>query len=172
MSVPSTAVAEVGEEFGPWIGRSQYRTTAEFSDAVAAKYQQLYDQGYSDTMDLVGRGLVANDNTVIGSRVDALARNGLRDWLSNVEGIEEGPGSIIQVNRRLYDPSGSGAYRIPDVYIPGANAIFDGTIAYKTNLLDQTIDFNAFSGGGSVTIIRPSGLVTNGVQGSYGLYFP
>jgi hypothetical protein len=172
VSVPSTAVAEVGEEFGPWIGRSQYRTTAEFSDAVAAKYQQLYDQGYSLTMQDVAQGLVKNDPMVIGGKVDTFARTGLRDWLSNAEGIEEGPGSIIQVNRRLYDPCGSGAYRIPDVYIPGANTIFDGTIAYKTNLLDQTIDFNAFSGGGNVTIIRPSGLVTNGVQGSYGLYFP
>jgi hypothetical protein len=139
---------------------------------VAAKYQQLYDQGYALTTNRVAQGLVANDPMAIGADVDAFARQGLRRWLANAEGIEEGGGNIIQVNRRLYDPTGSGAYRIPDVYIPGANTIFDGTIAYKTNLLDQTIDFNAFSGGGHVTIIRPSGLVTNGVQGSYGLYFP
>ena len=86
--------------------------------------------------------------------------------------MSDAPLFRFQVNRRLYDPAGSGAYRIPDVYIPGANAIFDGTIAEKTNLLQQTIDFNSFSGGGNVTIIRPSGLVTNGIQGSYGLYFP
>ena len=143
----------------------------EFRDAVAAKYQQLYDEGYAATRDLVDRGLVADNNTVIGSRVDSLARNGLRDWLSGVEGIEEGPGQIIQVNRRLYNATGS-RYRIPDVYIPGAGMIFDGTIAEKTSLLRQTIDFHNFSGGGNVMIIRPSQLQTATVQGSYGLFFP
>jgi hypothetical protein len=145
---------------------------AEFDAAVGVRYQQLVDQGYTDTMDLVARGLVRNDPTVIGSRVDSIARTGLRDWLRNVEGIQEGPGQIIRVNRRLYDPSGGGAYRIPDVYIPGARSIFDATIAEKTNLLPQTIDFHAFSGRGNVTIVRPSTLVTPGAQGSYGLRFP
>lgn len=123
-------------------------------------------------MDLVARGLVKNDPTAIGSRVDSIARTGMRDWLMNVEGIQEGPGQIIQVNRRLYDPAGSGAYRIPDVYVPGVRSIFDATIAEKTISLPQTIDFRAFFGGGNVTIVRPSTLVTPGAQGSYGLRFP
>jgi hypothetical protein len=67
---------------------------------------------------------------------------------------------------------GSGAYRIPDVYIRGAGSIFDGTIAQKTAFMPQTIDFNGFSLGGNVTIVRPNQLVTNGIQGSYGLHFP
>ena len=144
---------------------------AEFDSAVGARYQQLVDQGYADTMDLVRQGLVENDPMVIGGRVDSIARTGLRDWLSNVEGIDEGPGQIIQVNRRLYDPAGSGAYRIPDVYIPGAQSIYDATIAEKGIFLPQTIDFNAFSGGANITIIRPSTLVTPGATGSYGLHF-
>jgi hypothetical protein len=126
--------AAVSEPYGPWIGRSGYRTAAAFSEGVASKYQQLYDQGYASTMALVSQRMVANDPLIIGSRVDAFARYQLRDWLSNFEGIEEGPGKIIQANRRLYDPLGSGAYRIPDVYILGAGDIFDGTIAEKTNL--------------------------------------
>jgi hypothetical protein len=156
---------------GPTIGRSGYRTLAEFDAAVGAKYQQLVNEGYADTMDLVGRGLVKNDPMVIGSRVDSIVRTGMRDWLSSVEGIQEGPGRIIQINRRLYNPAGTG-YRIPDVYIPGAGSIYDATIAEKTISLRQTIDFRAFSGGGNVTIVRPSTLVTPGAQGSYGLYFP
>jgi hypothetical protein len=161
-----------GEGFiGPTIGRSGFKTIGEFRDAVAVKYQQLYNQAYSDTMNLVSQGLVENDPLVIGSRVDGIARTGLRDWSLNVEGIQEGPGRILQINRRLYNPSGGGAYRIPDVYVPGARSIFDGTIALKNNMLPQTVDFNIFSGGGNVMIIRPAPLVTGGVQGSYGLIF-
>ncbi len=166
------ALADAAEVFGPGIGRSGYSTTAEFDAAVGGKYQQLVDRGYADTMDLVARGLVKNDPTVIGSRVDSIARTGLRDWLRNVEEIQEGPGQIIQVNRRLYNLVGTGAYRIPDVYIPGARSIYDATIADKSIVLPQTIAFRIFSGGGNITIIRPSTLVTPFAKGSYGLYFP
>jgi hypothetical protein len=121
-------------------------------------------------MDQVGRGLVRNNRTVIGSRVDSIARAGMRDWLLQVEGIEEGAGRIIQVNRRLYNLTGAG-YRIPDVYIPGARSVYDATIAEKTISSPQAIDFRVFSGGGNVTIVRSSTLVTPGAQGSYGLSF-
>jgi hypothetical protein len=164
-------VAEAEGFIGPTIGRSGYRTMGEFDAGVGAKYQQLVDQGYADTMYRVGQGLVKNDRMVIGSEVDAYARTGMRRWLANAEGIQEGPGRIIQINRRLYNPAGTG-YRIPDVYVPGARSVYDATIAEKTISLPQTIDFRGFSGGGNVTIVRPSTLVTPGAQGSYGLYFP
>ena len=48
------------------------------------------------------------------------------------EGIGEGQGQLIQVNRYLYDPGGSGSYRIPDVSIPGANQIYDATLGFKS----------------------------------------
>jgi hypothetical protein len=164
-------VAEAEGFIGPTIGRSGYRTAAEFDSAVGARYQQLVDQGYAQTMKRVGQGLVKNDPMVIGSEVDSFARTGMRRWLANAEGIQEGPGRIIQINRRLYNAAGTG-YRIPDVYIPGARSVYDATIAEKTVSLPQTIDFRAFSGGGNVTIVRPSTLATPGAQGSYGLYFP
>ena len=161
------------EEFiGPTIGRSGYRTAAEFDSAVYAKYQELVDQGYSQTMKFVASGALPNNPMVIGREVDTFARTGLRDWLRIVEGIEEGPGRIIQINRRLYDPAGGGAYRVPDVYIPAARSIYDATIAEKTISLQQVIDFHAFSGGANVTIVRPLTLVTPGAQGSHGLNFP
>ena len=160
-------VADAGF-IGPTIGRSGFRDIGEFRDAVAAKYQEFYDQGYAITMQNVADGMVASDPAVVGSRVDAFARLRLFDWLDS-EGIEEGPGQIIQINRRLYDPLGNGLYRIPDVYIPASQSILDGSIALKTAATQQIQDFWSFSNGASVTIIRPSSLVTNGVQGSYGI---
>jgi hypothetical protein len=140
------------------IGNSGYRSIGEFTDAVTAKYQSLYDQGYSIASQNATQGLISNTARAIGSDADAFARVGLRDWLTNVEGIQEGPGEIIQVNRRLYDPSGSGAYRIPDVYIPGSQTILDGSISFKTGATPQVVDFGKFSGGAKTTIIAPSGL--------------
>jgi hypothetical protein len=145
---------------------------AEFDAAVGTKYQQLVDQGYNQVMKSVSKGLVPNDPLAIGNRMDSFARTGMRRWLQNAEGINEGPGQIIQVNRRLYTPAGGGGYRIPDVYIPGARSIYDATISEKSIHLPQVIDFRAFSSGANVTIVRPSTLVTPGAQGSYGLHFP
>ncbi len=110
---------------------------AEFDAAVGAKCQQLVDQGYAQTMKRVGQGLVKNERMVIGSEVDSAARQGMRDWLRSVEGIQEGPGRIVQINRRLYDPTGTGAFRIPDVYVPGARSVYDATIAEKTISLSR-----------------------------------
>jgi hypothetical protein len=159
----------VGEEFGPWIGRSQYRTTAEFSDAVFQRYQQFYDQADAIVQQRVAAGTICNDPKVVGGVTDTIARGYLRAWLRNAEGIQEGPGNIIQVNRWLRDPLSS-AYRIPDVSIPGNNIIFDGTLATsppKSALWPQISDFNTFSGGSNVIIVQPTRL-----GGSYGVVFP
>jgi hypothetical protein len=164
MTLPA-APAATAAEIGPGIGQSNFRTMEEFGDAVFSQYQQLHDQGYAITMQQVSQGLVQNDRTVIGTAIDTYARDGLRQWLFN-EGIPEGSGQIIAVNRRLYDPLGTGLYRQPDVYIPGANLIMDGTIQQKTIFTPQTIEFNNFSGGANVLIVRPSA-----EGGSYGLVF-
>jgi len=42
-------VVQYSEPIGPGIGRSNYRTLAEFDAAVGAKYQSLVDQGYALT---------------------------------------------------------------------------------------------------------------------------
>jgi hypothetical protein len=90
----------------------------------------------------------------------------MRRWLAR-EDIAEGPGQVIQINRWLRDPAGSGAYRIPDVRIPSANIVFDGTIGWKSTTTPQIIDFRGFSGGNNVMIVRPTQL-----GGSHGLVFP
>jgi hypothetical protein len=135
------------------------------ADATLLRYQQFYEDGYALTMRRVQQGLIKNDRLTIGSEVDAYARDNMRIWLA-AERIEEGPGQLVAVNRRLYDPTGSGAYRQPDVYVPGAKLIFDGTIGEKSSTLGQMVDFRRFSGGANVVIVRPAA-----EGGSYGLVF-
>jgi hypothetical protein len=157
---------ELADDFvGPGIGRSQFRSPTEFADATLLRYQQFYEEGYAIAMREVQQGLIKNDRMIVGSRLDGYARDSMRQWLA-AEGIEEGPGQIIAVNRRLYDPAGSGRYRQPDVYVPGARLIFDGTIGEKTSTLGQMVDFRRFSGGANVVIVRPAA-----EGGSYGLVF-
>lgn len=157
--IEDATVAEVGarEFIGPRIGLSGY-TVEEFRDAVFQQYQRLYDQADMIAQRQVAAGLLPNDPMVIGARVDFIARNGLRSWLFTAEGIQEGPGSVIQVNRWLRDPLGSGAYRIPDVRIPSANISFDGTIGWKSVTTPQIAQIRAFSGD-NIVIIRPTRLV-------------
>ncbi|MBL9093032.1 MAG: hypothetical protein JNL96_17570, partial [Planctomycetaceae bacterium] len=141
---------------GASIGRSNYASIQEFADAVTVRYQQFYDDAYANAYSLVKLKLLKNDRLVIGSRIDRDARLQLRDWLLNSEGIQEGAGQIIAVNRRLYDPLGSGLYRQPDVYIPGARLILDGSLEMKTATAAQIRGFRAYSGGANVTIIKPT----------------
>lgn len=150
------------------IGNSGFRSIGEFTDAVTENYQRLYDEHYADTMELVSRGFVENDPLVIGGRTDTLARVDLRDWI-NEEAIDEGPGQIIQINRRLYDPLGTGRFRIPDVYIPESRTILDGSLQFKTSSTSQVSDFRAFSGGANIIMIRPASALSSRVSGSYGI---
>jgi RHS repeat-associated protein len=158
VSVPRSAPAA-------GIGRTNW-TVSQFADEVFVRYQQFYDQAYGRVQARVARGLMPNDLTKIGQVVDSRARSAMRRWLAR-EDIAEGPGQVIQINRWLRDPAGSGAYRIPDVRIPSANIVFDGTIGWKSTTTPQIIDFRGFSGGNNVMIVRPTQL-----GGSHGLVFP
>lgn len=155
----------IAEEIGPGIGRSNYRTMEAFRDAVFERYQQFYDMAFARVQARVAAGRLSGDALTVGNRTDAIARSALRRWLASSEGIVEGPGRIIQVNRWLRDPS-SAAFRIPDVRIPGANIIFDGTIGTKTSVMSQVVDFRSFSGGNNIVIVRPTQ-----IGGSYGIVF-
>jgi hypothetical protein len=139
---------------------------AQFRDAVVAKYQAFYDRGFQLAQSRAAAGRIANDPMTIGRFTDAIARRDLRRWLLNSEGITEGSGRIIRVNRWLRDPAGSGAYRIPDVRIPGARLSIDGTIGWKDAATPQLIDIRAFSGD-NILIVRPTQ-----IGGSYGVFFP
>lgn len=138
------------------------------------RYQGFVDEGYTLGREAQAAGRLTpppgvSDEMHLGQYVDRYARGNLTDWLRS-EGIAEGPGELVQVNRYLRDPLGSGAYRIPDIRLPGSSIIFDGTISSsKTITMPQLIDFRAFSGGNKIIIVRPTQLPGGG---SYGLVFP
>lgn len=168
------AVEALGEIAAPvaesdvLIGNSGFRSVGEFTNAATTKYQALYDEGYASTMERVNQGLLPNDPLLIGNKTDSLARVGLRDWLKSEE-IGEGPGQVIQVNRRLYDPLGSGNYRVPDVYIPDSQTILDGSLQFKNSMTSQIADYHSFSGGARIIVVRPSSAPEGWASGSYGI---
>jgi len=49
-------------------------------------------------------------------------------------GDAEGRGQRIQVNRNLYDPSLSGSYVRPDVYLQDEGVVLDGTIGVPKSI--------------------------------------
>ncbi|EGY51657.1 hypothetical protein [Neisseria shayeganii] len=152
---------------GQALGQTQQaaKPVESLGDMIRSKYQEFYDQGYANTMREVQRGRLPNNNRVIGNKTDAYARVELRKWLQR-NGIPEGPNEIVRINRRLYDPSGSGRYRVPDVHIPSENLILDGSLGFKTNSSPQIRDFYKFGNGANTTIIVPSGF---GDRGSYSI---
>ena len=92
---------------------------------------------------------------MLGQQTDAIARARLPNYLAS-QGIPEGPGMEVLVNRWLRDPAGSGAYRIPDVRLQQSGTILGGTIGTKTLNTPQVQDFINFSGGNKVIIVRPT----------------
>ena len=155
VSVPRSAPAA-------GIGRSNW-TVSQFRDAVFDRYQQFYDQADAIAQARIAARRLSSDPKVVGGFMDRFARDQMRDWLAS-ELISEGAGSVIQVNRYLRNPAGAN-WRVPDIRIPGANIIFDGTISpSKIASTPQIVDFRLFSGGNHVVIVRPTRL-----GGSYGI---
>jgi len=153
------------------IGKSGYASVQEFSDVAYAKYQGLVDEGYARADEALQSGKLqvpagVSEKTVLGQFTDDYARVGMKDWLAD-EGIEEGAGQVIQVNRYLYDPAGTGAYRIPDVSFPGASQIYDATLGFKSWSTPQVRGFYQYSNGSAITIVRPVQL-----GGSYSVLVP
>lgn len=123
--------------------------------------QQLADEGY-DLADAAARnGFLritgAGRQAAIGTYVDDYIKFGLQERLA-AQGIQEGAGEVVELNRWLRDPVGSGAYRRPDLRIEGESFILDYTISGRGKWLTspQISDFYKFSGGDTVTILRPS----------------
>jgi hypothetical protein len=134
-------------------------TEGSLESRVTTAYQNFYNQAWQEVVNDFNQGgtkVPAGQSwqTVLGQRTDAAARDMLNDYL-NAQGIPEGPGGQVLVNRRLYDPSSSGAYRIPDVRIPSANLILDGTVGTKTPATPQVQDFMNW-GNNRVNIVSPT----------------
>lgn len=108
-------MAGVAPEFvGPGIGRSGFKTSADFADASFQRYQGYVNDAYDAARAAEDAGLLrGNPNTRIGDFVDRDSAARFRGWL-NSEGIAEGSGGFVQMNRWLRDPAGTGLYVRPD----------------------------------------------------------
>jgi hypothetical protein len=143
----------------------------EFSDAVFQKYQDAVDVGHARAQQALQDGTLqvpigVSQKTVLGQYTDDFSRTTMQDFLSD-EGIDEGASELIQVNRYLRDPEGSGLYRVPDISIPDARQIYDATLGHKKLSTPQVRGFYDFSAGSNITVVRPSEL-----GGSYSLIPP
>lgn len=144
--------------------KAGFKSVEAFADALGVKYQQLYDEGYAEAQRALQIGKLKVPprmpvNTALGQYTDQYARNNMTKWLKGM-GISEGPGAAIQINRYLFDPAGSGRYRIPDVYVHGGNVnrIYDGTIGTKTWVSPQIQGFYRYSNGADIRVTKPTGL--------------
>lgn len=98
--------------------------------------------------------LSENANTAVGNYVDRASAARMRLWLKS-EGIAEKPGGLIEMNRWLRDPAGSGLYVRPDVRIPAVSRIYDATVGFKPYNSTQIVRFGQYSGGDRITLARP-----------------
>lgn len=146
------------------LAKAGFKSVEEFADAVGNKYQQLYDEGYAEAQRALQTGKLRVPprmpvNTALGQYTDKFARDNMTEWLKGM-GVSEGPDEVIQINRYLLDPMGSGRYRIPDVYVHGGNVnrIYDGTIGNKSWSSRQIQGFYRYSTGADIRITKPGEL--------------
>lgn len=152
------------EFFGPLIGKTGFKTSSEFAEAIGTRYQGFVDDAYVAGQRLEAKGLLrGNASTRLGDYVDRISANRLQAFLRS-EGIPEGPNGLVQMNRWLRDPSGTGLYVRPDVRIPAAGHIYDATVGFKAYNSNQITRFGQYSSGDYITIIRPGP-----VGGSYSI---
>lgn len=155
-AAPTVATATPEVSIGPKIGRSGYESWAEFNAEAYRRYQQYTDEAYDAALAAEEEGLLrGNASTRIGSFVDDRTRARMASWF-DYEGIPEGPDALVQLNRWLRDPAGTGEYVRPDVQLPGA--ILDATVGRKSPDSRQLVRNDAYSGGKPTTIVRPSQL--------------
>jgi len=127
---------------------------------IMNNYQRYYNDAWEEVVNRFNAGKIPisegqNWQMVLGQNVDLVARARLRNFLLGAQ-IPEGPGADVLVNRWLRDPSGSGAYRIPDVRLIQTGNILEGTIGNKPMNLQQIQDFISFSQGNNVIIVQPT----------------
>jgi RHS repeat-associated protein len=122
-------------------------------------YQRYYNEGWQAVVQRFLAGKIKipagqNWKTILGRELDGYARARLRAFLER-EGISEGRGMDVLLNRYLRNPADPSDYRIPDVRLLRTGTILDGTIGEKTMNTPQIQDFIRFSGGNKVIIIKP-----------------
>jgi len=164
------ALLVLGHRFGPQVGEISVRPAGPFGRFKSAEdfeleaYRQLqrfHNEAFAKIEQSIRTGSLTPPPGLpqplfFGKELDAAVRNQFREWVRS-EGIEEGPTGVVRINRRLYDQTaapGAKRYRQPDVYVPQANSILEGTMAPKSWRTPQIRDYRAFSGA-NTTVVRP-----------------
>lgn len=155
------AQAGLPTKFLKEISEAGFKSQDEFGAFISRRYQRLVDDAYTQVTRRINSGkLIPREgiplNTFIGQQVDRQSRGALRLQLKTLA-ITDSATSLARVNRRLYNAAGD-AYRVPDLYLPSVNRIFDLTVGTKTILTPQVIDFYRFSQGARITIVQPTRL--------------
>jgi len=83
-------------------------TEGTLGSRVSTAYQNFYNDAWTATVNDFNQGSLTipadqSWRSVLGQRTDAAARDMLKDYL-NAQGIPEGPGAQVLVNRRLFVP--------------------------------------------------------------------
>jgi YD repeat-containing protein len=150
---PPTAPPGSAPATGPF---GRFGSMTGLQQAAGTEYQRLVDIGFergSALWQLTELGGL-NQNQAIGRFMDDFARIGMRNWFAQ-EGIQigaNGPAQIF-VNARLYEQGGF-RYRIPDLRV--GDRYFDASLAPKSAMTAQVIDFYGFGNPSMVTITRPT----------------
>ena len=138
---------------GYWLTGDSFN--ADISLGLASDYYQgAINEGYTLAASREAQGLIRGlPNTRVGDFVDRFARDRMNGF-ARFEGLGD---DILRINRRLYDPAGSGAFRIPDVHVVPNSRIFDATVGQKLPTSPQIVDFGTFANG-RVTVLTPDQL--------------
>ena len=153
------------------IGRSRFQSWDAFAKALLGAYQAGYEKGDARWASLSPEERAATSkrhpNTQKGSFLDEAGRAAAREFVRS-EGLREGPKESVQIGRRLYNQART-QYVMPDVYVPAAGFLADGSVSRKTLSLNrgQLRNMQTFSGTNSIIVVRPSTL-----GGSYPLIGP
>jgi hypothetical protein len=135
--------------------------SGSLSSRVIGQYQRIVDASAPLVVNNFNQGRIVvpagvDARTVLGGRLDKYSRDALRDWLG-AQGIAEGRGQDVMVNRRVYMPGpvqeGEPFYRIPDLRFPNEAVTVDLTIGRKTPTTPQVQDFQK----ATATTARPQG---------------
>jgi hypothetical protein len=159
---PSSIANGIGGSTASRIGTSGFATWQEFAEALHGVYQRATDRAYSAWMAMTPEQQRATSNrhpnAQMGSYIDEAARSEARIFVRG-QGLMEGPGQEVRIGRRMYNSTGT-RYVMPDIFVPGANYIADGSVSNKTLSMNnnQIANMLRYSGAPQMALVRPTQL--------------
>lgn len=138
------------------IGRSGFATWADFARGLEGVYSNAYNQAQERWNNMTPEDRARTSrrpaNLREGSYLDRESRRAARAWIQS-QGLTEGPGQQIQVDRVLRNPDNRRQYVRPDLYVRGVY-LGDGSRTTKTVTDPQISNMMSWAGISQVRIIR------------------